>query len=194
MQSREYGGEDQREDDVELLLDGERPEMAQQRRPAQRLEVGLVLEDEVPVGHIGETGERIAAQRGDFGRQEDDGVQKRAGDEREERRKQSARAPAPEGEHVDAARAAAALGKQQRSDEVAADHEENIDAEEASPEQADISVVDEDGGHREGAQAIDRRNVGEETGTAGGDGVVRRSVGCGDVRAAGNIRLGYGAA
>ena len=36
--------------------------MAEQRGALELLEVGLVLEDEVPVGDVGERGDRVAAQ------------------------------------------------------------------------------------------------------------------------------------
>ena len=158
--------------------------MSQQRWATQRLEVRLVLEDEVPVGHVAKAGDGVAAQRGDLLRQEDDRVEERAADECEEGGQKPASAPAPEGDQVDAAVAAAALGQQQRGDEVAADDEEDVDADESAAEQADLSVVEENGSDGECAQAIDRRNVGQESRSSAGDRIVRPYFG-GGVGAAG---------
>ena len=110
-------------------------------------------------------------------RQEDDGVEERAGDEREKSREEPASAPAPEAEQVYAARAAAPFGEQQRRDEIAADDEEYVDADEAATKQADLGVVKENGRDGERTQAVDRRNVGEKSRSPTSDGVVRRLSG-----------------
>jgi len=47
------GREGERPEQVELLLDRQRPEVAEQRRARELLEVGLVAEDQVPVGDVG---------------------------------------------------------------------------------------------------------------------------------------------
>jgi len=62
------------------------------------------------------------------------------------------RGPEPRERH---AAALAVLGEQQRGDQVAADHEEHVDAEEAAWHPGDAGVVEEDRGDRHGAQTVD---------------------------------------
>ena len=51
--------------------------------------------------------------------------------------------------------------EQQRGDQVAADHEEDVDAEEAARHPADPGVVEEHRQHRDRPQGVDARHVGE---------------------------------
>src|SRR5207253_1045098 len=44
---------------------------------------------------------------------------------------------------------------QQRRDQEAADHEEDIDAKKAAREEADVAVIDEDRDHRDRAQSVE---------------------------------------
>ena len=154
------GGEDERPEEVELLLDRERPEVAEERGPLEALEVGLVGEDEVPVGEVGERGDRVAAQLVDPVRLDDRGDDHRHRDEDADRRQQPPRPPHPEAPQPHVA-AAAELAQQQRGDQVAADHEEDVDAEEAARQPADAGVVEEDGEDRQRPQRVDPGEVGE---------------------------------
>ena len=56
---------------------------------------------------------------------------------------------------------AAELAQQQRGDQVAADDEEDVDAEEAAGQPVDTRVVAEDGEHSERSHRVDPRHVGE---------------------------------
>ena len=163
-------------DQVELLLDRERPQVAQQRRSALRRDVRLVLEDLPPVRRVAERGDDVAAERADLVGQEDDREQ-RDGREHEEQRGQQPAGPAQvELADVHAA-TVAVLGEQQRGDQVAADREEHVDAEEAARHPGDVGVVEQDRAHAERAQAVEprhvahparrRRGLGDRVGTDG---------------------------
>ncbi len=152
------GGEDERPEEVELLLDRERPEVGEERGALELVEVGLVAEDEVPVGDVGERGDRVAAQLVDAVGLDDRGGDHRHRDQHPDRRQQPPRPPQPEAPqpHVPAA---AELAQQQRGDQVAADHEEDVDAEEAARHPADGGVVEEHREHRQRPQGVDPREV-----------------------------------
>ncbi len=152
--------EDQRPQQVELLLDRERPQVLEQRRPSDGLEVGLLPEHEVPVRHVPEGGQRVAAQSGHLARQKDDRVGEGDDEQQVERRQEPAGAAQPERLQVDAA-PSSPLREQQRGDEVAADHEEDLDPEETAGDPGQISVVKEHGDDRERAQPVEAGPVGQ---------------------------------
>jgi hypothetical protein len=70
--------------------------MLQQRRPANGLEVGLVVEDEIPVGHIPERCERVVAQPRDLAGQKYDGDCERYHEQQIQRWEQPAGTSHPE--------------------------------------------------------------------------------------------------
>jgi hypothetical protein len=70
-------GEQRRPQHVELLLDGERPQVQEERGAADGLEVGLLAGQKVPVGRVAEGGDGVVAQPGDLARQEHDGERER---------------------------------------------------------------------------------------------------------------------
>ena len=86
----------ERPQQVELLLDRERPQVLQQRRALERLEVGLLREDLVPVVDVEERGDRVAARPHGVAGQEDRRHERGDGDDQERGRQQAARAPEPE--------------------------------------------------------------------------------------------------
>ena len=92
-----HGEDDERPHDVELLLDGEAPEVVEHRRLVERRPVPVRLADEVPVGHVGE---RPAAGATDTvelgGRPEHPRAERHDGDEDEHRRQQSPEPSPPE--------------------------------------------------------------------------------------------------
>ncbi len=129
-------GEDQRPKKVELLLDREGPEVAKQRRRLELFEIGLVAIDEMPVGDVEEGGQGVAAQLVDPARLDDRRDHHRHRDEDADRGQQAPRPTPPELAHLDVP-TAAVLAEQKRGDQVAADHEEDVDAEEAARHPAD---------------------------------------------------------
>ena len=148
------GSHRQRPQDVELLLDRQRPQMAEQRRARHRLEVGRVAVDERPVGHVAEGGEDVATEPthlvGHHHRGEGD-----HGEEQEDQcREETAGTPHPEPFHVEPAEAAD-VRHQQRGDEEAADHEEDVDPQEPGGEPADLEVVEDHGDHRHRPDAVE---------------------------------------
>ncbi len=116
-----------RPDQIELLLDRQRPQMAERRRWPEQREVRDVLVDLPPVVDVEERRQRLAAhvahQRavGDRDPDHDDGQHQ------VERRQQPPGAPDPE--VVEAERALVPRAQQQVSDQIAAEREEHADAE-----------------------------------------------------------------
>src|SRR5262249_8892068 len=90
----------------------------------------------------------------------DRGEHDRDRDQHRHRRQEAPRPPQPEAAELDVA-AALELAQQQRGDQVAADHEEDVDAEEAARHPAEPGAVAEDGEHRQGPHRVDARQVGK---------------------------------
>ncbi len=154
------GGEDERPEEVELLLHRERPEVGEEARPPELFEVRGVGEDEVPVGEVEERGEGVAAGLVDLVRVGDRRDDHRHRDQHADRGEEAAGAADPEAGELDLA-GAAELAQEQRGDQVAADDEEDVDAEEAARQPAEARVVAEDGEHGERPHRVDPRHVGE---------------------------------
>ena len=152
-------GEEQGPEQVELLLDGEGPEVAQLRGAIEGLEVGDVADDQVPVGDVSDSGEHFAEVGEQLVAEHGDGVEGGDGKHERERGQEAAGTAGPEGAEVHAV-AALALADQQGGDQEAADDEEDINAEEAAGEPGFVGVEDDDGEHGEGADAVERGQVG----------------------------------
>ena len=169
---------------VELLFDRERPEVLQQRGPAGLRRVRLVRDDQPPVARVGERGERVrlaacrSSRAGTAARRAmtTASITNSAGSRRRARRIQNRCSETPPG--------LAALGEQQRRDEVAADDEEHLDAEEAAGREALLVPTDEVVVERRGPRAprsrAGRRGpgrypsvVGSRVGRGGGHGAER---------------------
>ena len=104
--------EERRPEQVELLLDRQRPQVAQQRRPAELGEIALVAEDETPVRDVEDRREGIAAQTDELSALERRADRQADREQREQGRQQSPRAPGPETAQGDPA-AVLELGDQQ---------------------------------------------------------------------------------
>ena len=143
---------------VELLLDGQRPQVPEQRRPFELVEVGRVIQDQVPVHRVGERREQVAAEPGQLLADEQHADRSDHDQQGEHRREQAPGPAEPEVPDPDLTRAAV-FAQQQHRDEVAADHEEHLDPEEPAAQPARIAVVHEDGDHGERAQAVQPREV-----------------------------------
>ena len=126
------------------------------------------VDDELPVRDVQQARESVAANRRQLARlRPHHGVERDGREHEEQRREQAPGPPRPERGQTDPARGLP-LGEQQRGDEVAADHEEDVDAEEAALRPGDLAVVQDHGGHREGAQPVEARAVAEASGFGGG--------------------------
>ena len=125
--------------------------------------VSLVDPDLVPVRHVGEGGEHIAAQATKLLALEQRRVHDDHRQGHEQRRQQPAGPAKVEVPEVDAS-AALVLADQQQRDEVAADHEEHLDSDEPAGQPRGVGVVHHHGDHGEGAhpvEAAEVRNAGE---------------------------------
>jgi hypothetical protein len=122
------------------------------------LEVALIGQDQLPIGHVKERGQHVVAQPEQLLGQAPRGV---GGDQQQhgpERREQSACAPLPKLDPV-VLPVLRALTLEQRRDQEPADHEEQLDAQETSWQPADVRVVEHDRQHRDCAHAIQSRDV-----------------------------------
>ena len=156
--------EDERPDEVELLLDRQAPQVAQQRRIGGV--VGHVAEDLAPVAEVEQRPRQVASHVASRRRRADD--QRDGGDHQqhhEEGRQQPAGPPQPELSEVDPAVALALLDQQGRDEEAGHD-EEDLDADPPAGHPAEAGVVAEHDQHRQGPQAVEARLVPEAAGPA----------------------------
>ena len=160
---RQHQHQDERPEEVELLLDRERPHVLQQRRTARVLEVREVAEDEEPVLDVEQRGDDLAPQLVEHVGEEEDRVQRDHEEHGEERGQEPARAPVPEPLQADAV-GLLEVGQQQARDQVAADHEEHVDAEEPAGDPLLVGVVEQHRDDGERAQAVERGDVAESRG------------------------------
>ena len=107
-EQHQEAGQGQRPQQVELLLDGQRPQVAQQRRPLELVEVGRAAQDEVPVHRVGEGGEEVALEAGQLLPDEQDADQGDGEQQCEHRGQQPAGPAEPEVLQPDGARCAGA--------------------------------------------------------------------------------------
>ena len=133
---------------IELLLDGERPQMLQWRQRTEALEVRHVVQDLIPVAGVSDRGEQGGAQFGAAGRLDDRGGRAHRQQHHRERRQQATSPADPE---VTQPRS---LPGEQVGDEETAQHEEHVDAEKTAAERVQVFVVTHDGEDRDRAHAI----------------------------------------
>ncbi len=185
----EEPGDQQREHQVELLFDGQAPEVEQGRRRCEQIGIALLGEDEPPVGHVGERGDDVAGQvLALHGVGHEHPEHQGEGETGQRGRHEAAEAAAPEGPEVDAV-AAGLLGQQQGGDEEARQREEGRDAEVAADHPAEPAVEEQDARDGHAAQAVERGEVGEAGRIGSG---VRRRRGVGRRRAGWRFDVGYG--
>ena len=143
----------QRPDEVELLLDRERPEVHEQLGGGL-VEVARAGGDLEPVRREGERADHLAP---DVDEQvlADEPRDEHAGDDAQhERGQQSPGAAHPELGERDTT-GAVVLTDEQRGDEEARDDEEDVDAEEAAGQPRRVEVVDEHTGDRKRAKSVE---------------------------------------
>jgi hypothetical protein len=158
--------QDGRPEEVELLLHGERPQVPQQGRTAELVEVRRPTEDEVPVHRVGQRCDEVAAQSRELLVDEQHAHRGDGDEERVDRGQQASTAAEPEPPHADRA-VPAVLAEEEHRDQVATDDEEDLDAEEAAPEPRRVAVVDDHRRDRERAQAVQARQVRDRLGVRG---------------------------
>ena len=173
--------------------------MLERRRLGRQVEVVGAGEDEVPVGHVEQRGQRVEPQVDELvGGGEDLGVDGHPEQHHQQGRQQAAGPPGPELPEVDG-EALAPLPDQQRGDQEARQHEEHVDGEEAAAEDRRPAVVHHHPEHRQGPQAVEGGDEAEADRTAaspggrhrGGTGSLARRVGSrAHRRASGHRRAG----
>ena len=151
----------QRPQQVELLLDGEAPEVAQRREVPGRA-VSLPDPDLVPVRDVEQPAQHVATQFAERVRSEDRRVRDQHEHHHEQRREQPASTPHPEMPEMDAA-GALLLGDQQQRDQVTADDEEDLHAQEPAGQPLTVGVVDHHRHDCERAHAVESREVRDTT-------------------------------
>ena len=125
----EDGQQNERPDQVELLLDGERPGVLERRGVRHRREVVRVGGDEMPVRHVPERRQGVAEEVGGAQRLGEEGGRGTHDGEHQEECRQEPAGPAPPERPQGDAPAALPFGQQERRDEVPGQNEEEIDAE-----------------------------------------------------------------
>ncbi len=122
-------------------------------------EIALPGEDEPPVRHIGQRRKSITSKcREGVRLGEPLGVDRHQEQEEEETRQETPCPSLVEAEERHGA-GSAPLGHEQRRDEVAGEHEEDVHAEEAATEPGHPGMESEDTDHRDGTDAIESRHV-----------------------------------
>lgn len=149
--------EHQRPHHVELLLDRDAPQMAEDPG-AGRVPVADPVGHEVPVGKVrGHPRSVVEGVPEQVRRAEGPHQEQGPGEHDRERRQQPPRAPAPEGEQVDPAVTGPRLLQQQARDEEAGQDEEEVDAEEPAVEMTGVEEQHAQDG--DAAQAVERGDV-----------------------------------
>ncbi len=162
--------------EVELLLHRQRPHVAQRRGAHEVVEVRLPRRDQVPVLDVEDRRQHVAPELRQPLAHEQRPHDDDDGDHGHERREQAPGPTLPEPRQRHRARRRL-LAEEQLGDEVAADGEEDLHAEEPAGHPGDTGVVQEHGRDRDPAQAVEAGHVRQ----AGGRGA-RRGPGRGGSR------------
>ena len=157
----------QRPDEIELLLDRQRPRVLERRRRGELSEVRLVGVDQVPVVDVEQRGDGVTPQPGQVdeavgtGTPEtavQDEIQAERGHHDEERRQEAPGPSTPEAGQADATGVDPLL-QQQRGDEEAGQDEEQVDAQIATRRPTELQVVGHHADHGHAPEAVERRQV-----------------------------------
>ena len=144
-------------DDVELLLDRERPEVVERRGRREALEVGDVVDDQPPVVEVGGGAERGAAEVRRLVRPDQGHPGRHHDQHQEQRRQQAAGAGQPERHQLDPS--TVHLVQQDVGDQVAAEGEEHTHTQQPTFRPGEVEVVEDHAEHRDRAQTIEARHV-----------------------------------
>ena len=155
------GDRNERPEQVELLLDRQRPRVQQRRRLGELVEVTLPGEHEPPVRAVAQGGQRVGAKAGPVGRVGHEVDVRGNPQQRQHQSRGEAAGPAnPERLEADAARALP-LGDQQGRDEKARQREEHVHREDRAGNMGDTGVVEQHVDDADAAQAVQRRHITE---------------------------------
>ena len=147
-----------RPDEVELLFDGERPEVGERRGSAQRVEIRSILEDVPPVRHPEQRGPHVVAQLREQAVVEQGAECGGAYDDQHDGRHEPSHASQPELWQVDGF-GVVPLDEQQAGYEIARQHEEHRDAQQASRSPLHPKMVGDNGEDGERAQSVECGNI-----------------------------------
>lgn len=145
--------QDERPEDVELLLDRQRPEMVQRLFGREAGEVRHVRRDLLPVVDVEDRRDDRLAELVRLGGAEDRHPGDHDQEHQEERRQQAAGAAEPEAAQVDRA-LLHELAEQDVGDQVAGEGEEDADAEQPAGSPAEAEVEEDDRQDRDCSQAV----------------------------------------
>ena len=163
---RQQAHEDRGPHQVELLLDGQGPEVSQRRRCDELGDVAAV-HHLPPVVDVGQRCERLLREKRltvDRPDPSDAGDRHRSQDQPGDG-PQPPYAPSPEAREADRP-LGLVLAQEERGDQVAREHEEQVDTDEAAPEARDVEVVGDHGRNREPPQSVERRQPARPSDTA----------------------------
>ena len=153
--------DDEGDEDVELLLDGEGPGMTKGGCPALGAEVLVPLDDQAPVHDVAERGQHVAADLAADGVVgPEHGVDEDEGQDEEEPGQQPSGAPAVEAPDVDVAPLHPLLDEQ-AGDEEGRQDEEEVDAHPHAGELVDPEVVGHEAEHEQPTHPVEGRAVPE---------------------------------
>ena len=116
------------------------------------------MEDQVPVLDVEDPRYLLSAEVGDGARQEEEREQRDDGEHDEQCGKQTPRPPQVEPPEPDVVELAE-VAEEEARDQVSADHEEDVDAEEPARHPLDPAVVEQHGHHGERPHAVERGDV-----------------------------------
>ena len=162
-QEQQYEGPDE----IELLLDRQRPRVLERRRRGELGEVRLVGVDQVPVVDVEQRGDPVTPQPGQVdeavgtGASEmavQDEIQAQGAHHDEERRQEASGPSTPEAGQADAPGAHPLL-EQQRGDEEPRQHEEQVDPQVTAQGPPELQVIGDHAHDGEASQAVERRQV-----------------------------------
>ena len=151
----------ERPQQIELLLDGQRPQMTQWCEVVHRgvTRTGPHLE---PVGSVHHTGDDVATQLAQRVAFEERRPENQQHEHCEQSRQQSSRPSCPELTQFDRA-SAFRLGHQQQGDQISADDEEHLDTEVTPRKPRRVGVIDDDRHDGESPKTIEAREIGHAT-------------------------------
>ena len=155
----QQAGHHERPHEVELLLHRQAPQVAQ-RRPLTGGGVSLADPDLIPVRHVAGPGEHVTAQLTELVAFEQRGEHGEQPHHHEQRRQEAAGPAQPERLEVDAS-GPLVLPDQQQRDQVAADDEEHLDADEPARQPVAVGVVHHHRDDRQRPHAVEPRQVGD---------------------------------
>jgi len=143
--------------------------------PDSRRQVRLARRDEMPVRDVCEGGQPVVGDSVGFHRRRgEECPDATGGQEQPERREESSGAADPERPQPDG-EITLPFDDQQAGDQVAAEDEEDVDAQEAAGRDPRRIVVEDDGQHGDASEAVERPNVSDRRWRARGYG----ATGCG---------------